>query len=389
MIRVIIRNSIISGLLIALPYSSCIENRDTEIQQLLWGQLEPGSYKVGFITFNHPDNNNLEVSLWYPARESADERKIEFWELLRFSEYLNEGDIIGDITASKRRQILAKEINVYSKNIPDTSLLKILESKTRVTYNAEQNSESFPLVLWSARNGTSIAQSILNEFLASHGFIVAYARNLEFELMFPWDLPDSETKLHILRQHLQDLELALDMLLDNASVDTSNVALFTWSYGGESATLLQTRRKEIDAVFSLSSNTLSGWVYQEKDTLNGFDQEQITVPYFYFIEERKDSLGNIVSPPAVMGELSNEVYYLSFKELAHGNFNAIESYIPLLFRIEDIPMWSNKGNVAIEGYKNVCELAVSFLKDYFDEDKTINADGIVLQYKDVKFQKFR
>ena len=113
------------------------------------------------------------------------------------------------------------------------------------------------------------------------------------------------------------------------------------------------------------------------------------MPYFYFIEERKDSLGNIVNPPAVIGELSNEVYYLSFKELAHGNFNAIESYIPLLFGIEDIPMWSNKGNVAIEGYKNVCELAVSFLKDHFDKDKTINANGIVLQYKDVKFQKFR
>jgi len=389
MIRVIIRNTIILGLLISLPYSSCIENSETEIQQLLWGKLKPGSYEVGFRTLNHPDNNNLEVSLWYPAHESSDDRKIEFWELLRFSEYFNEGDIIADITASKRTQILAKEINVYSKNIPDSSLLKILESKTSAINNAEHNSESFPLVLWSARNGTSIAQSVLNEFLASHGFIVAYARNSEFELMFPWDLPNSETKLHILRQHLQDLELALDMLLDNASVDTSKVAIFTWSYGGESATLLQTRRKEIDAVFSLSSNTLSGWVYQEKDTLIGFDREQLTVPYFYFIEERKDSLGNIVNPPAIISELSNEVYFLSFMELAHGNFNAIESYIPLLFGIEDITLWSNKGNAAIEGYKNVCELAVSFLKDHFNEDKTINADDLVLQFKDVKFQKFR
>ncbi len=207
--------------------------------------------------------------------------------------------------------------------------------------------------------------------------------------MFPWDLTDTESKANVLRQHLQDLDTGLNMLLENTNVDTSKVAIFTWSYGGESATLLQTRRREIDAVFSLSSNTLSGWIFQENDTIEDFDQEQISVPYFYFIEERKDSLGKIVNPAAIFDELSNEIYYLSFRGLAHGNFNAIESYIPSLFAIEDIPMWSNKGKVATEGYQKVCEMMVFLLKDYFDQDKKINAEELVSQFKDMKFKKFR
>ena len=325
----------------------------------------------------HPENRNIEVSIWYPALEYSDDNRIEFWELLRFSEHLNKGDIIDDLKDSKRMEILSKEINPYSETIPDSSLIKILEAKTKVAYDVEPNSESFPLLLWSARNGTSIAQSILNEFLASHGYIVAYVRNPEVELMFPWDLTDTDSKLNVLQQHLQDLDMGLNMLLENTNVDKSKVALFTWSYGGESATLLQARRKEIDAVFSLSSNTLSGWVYQDNDTIDGFGQDQITVPYFYLIEERKDSLGKIVNPPAIFDELSNEIYYLSFGGLAHGNFNAIESYIPSLFEIEDIPMWSNKGKVATEGYQKVCEIIVFLLNDYFDQDKKINAEELV------------
>ncbi len=74
--------------------------------------------------------------------------------------------MIVDFEDSKRIEILSKEINPYSENIPDSSLLKILEAKTKVAYDVEPIPESFPLVLWSARNGTGIAQYLMNSWQA-------------------------------------------------------------------------------------------------------------------------------------------------------------------------------------------------------------------------------
>ena len=351
----------------------------------LWGNLEQGRYEVGFrlVTFydsrrmepGHSRGRPIEIALWYPASRSTKQG-------LTLGEYLNLSDISREIAIGEENEVaasrrkLAVAMTSDPKGVADEILDELLASRLLAVGDARPAPGAFPLVLWSARHGTVLAQSVLSEYLASHGYVVAYARYKGDPVPAPYETKTEAEKRAAFGFHAGDLQFALANLRQMRNVAPSRKAVMSWSYAGESATNLQLDHRDIGLVISLSSNVLSNWIYQANDALSALDAARLQVPYV-LMSERVGTNGAIRTPPPLLDRMP-ESYFVVFNELAHGNFNAIEGMIPSLFDISNVPRWSKSGPVAQMGYQTIARFVLHFLDSYLKakhaaHDKAWNA----------------
>ena len=335
----------------------------------LWGELKPGPYEVGlrvatFFDQSRADSSSIQgrpihTTLWYPAAPSARSLRLSFADYLAVSNSLPEAS-----TVKALRQSLSIAISSEAEGIDESLLDQILASNMLAVRDAAPVKSTFPLVLWSARHGTVAAQSILSEYLASHGYVVAFARYQGPAMPLPYEVNAPEIKRNILREQVRDLEFALKVRRSFANVDRARkVAVMSWSYAGESATLLQLQNPDVGLVISLSSNVLNGWVYQNADDLAALDATLLKVPYI-LMTERVATNGSVRTPPAILNSLTGSSYFISFPELAHGNFNATEGMIPGLMGIAKVSRWSKSGPAAQLGYETISRYTLHFLNHF-------------------------
>jgi dienelactone hydrolase len=163
----------------------------------LWGKLTPGPHAVGYTSswqFDYSRRHNttfadkstyatgksprpILVNLWYPARkaggaESMPHRRylnIRSHEplLAKFSAELakyNHGVIAREVIGKPPAELTARE---------KALLEQLLDTPTACEWNATPAPGRFPLVIYHAGAGSSFEDnSVLCEFLASHGFVV-------------------------------------------------------------------------------------------------------------------------------------------------------------------------------------------------------------------------
>jgi hypothetical protein len=360
-IRLILITAIITG----VAYGS------SQSAPHLWGELKPGRYDVGLRVDTFLDKSRedltgsgrpIQIITWYPTLPSKRSARMSFADYLKLSMEVPPEKAASDVQSL--RQGLSIAISSETKGIDDSVLDQILALKMLAVRNAAPLKKTYPLVLWSARHGTTAAQSVLCEYLASHGYVVAFARYQGPAMPLPYEAKSPEVKLTTLKEHVSDLEFALRTLKALQNVDpTKKVALVSWSYAGESATLVQMQNPDVGMVISLSSNVLGGWVYQGGDALSSLDPSRLKVPYI-IMTERVGPNGTIRTAPPVLNSLPINSYFISFTELAHGNFNATEGMIPSLMGISKVPRWSKSGPVAQLGYETISRYTLHFLNAY-------------------------
>jgi hypothetical protein len=341
----------------------------------LWGALTPGRFAVGLQVetvadrsrrrndqAGEPPGRPIQIFTWYPASPPALARR------LSFADYLSLADDPSAPASGResQRRNLSLFINSEPDGVAADALDRILASRMFAVRNAAPAGGAYPLVLWSARHATPVAQSVLCEYLASHGYVVAFARYTGATLPLPYETKDGATRLATLNAHVRDLEFALAALSRKSNVERRRVAALSWSYAGESATRLQMRNANVRLVVSLSSNVLSGWVYQSAEALAELDVSQLTATYV-LLAERIATNGAIRTAPPILDTLPAAAYFITFPELAHGNFNALEGSIPSLMGIAKVQRWSKPGPVAQLGYETVSRLTRLFLDAYLKQ----------------------
>ncbi|MEW6130385.1 MAG: hypothetical protein AB1757_25345 [Acidobacteriota bacterium] len=334
---------------------------DLVAQNSLWGNLEKGKYEVGLRlkTIKDSEGRPIEIFLWYPAKNSKNVKSMTFVEYYKLSE-----KNLKDVQLSES---LAQDITGDSKGIDKDTTDKILNSKMKASRETPMIKGKFPLILWSSRHSTVVSQSVLSEYLASYGFIVAFAQYAGEPLPFPFQINEPEKKLEVLETHVKGLESALSNLRLMKNGDAEKIAVISWSYGGESALKLQMRQSDIDLVIGLSSIRFDRGPYQGRFML---EAKKLNIPYVLLWE----TIGTNGQPepiPLIFNELPKESYYLEFKELRHGNFNVLEGFIPSLFGIKKVQPWSKNDGFAQIGYETICRYSLSYL-DYFLKGKKMS-----------------
>src|SRR5687768_16916540 len=236
----------------------------------LWGSLTRGPYAVGLEVSAAGDSARperladgpaaprpLEMVVWHPSPRGALTR-----EHVRFATYvdLSDGSMTAPVSARSdddRRRWLAAAMSREPASIAPAMLDSVLATRMVAIRGAPPVAERLPAVLWSTRHATPAAQSVLSEYLASHGYVVAWMRYAGTDtLRPPFDDVTPARKAATLEAHVADMQWALRWLALHASVDSTRMGVAAWSYSGEPATVLAQRTPRLRVLVSLSSNIL-------------------------------------------------------------------------------------------------------------------------------------
>jgi tetratricopeptide (TPR) repeat protein len=187
-----IRQGVLVGLLvIGLP---CLARAEAPP---LWGKLPPGRHAVGYksswqldysrrynMTFDDKTTyapgkapRPILVNVWYPTGKVGDAKRMPHRDYL---EIQSADPLLARFSAklaAYNRATIAKE--VMAKPANDLTgrekllLNQLLDTRTACVRNAPPADGKFPLVIYHSGHGSSFEDnSVLCEFLASHGFIV-------------------------------------------------------------------------------------------------------------------------------------------------------------------------------------------------------------------------
>lgn len=270
----------------------------------LWGDLEPGPYRVGFQVlyrldgtrsyFSQPIDQDgtaspiqgrpLRIMVWYPAGDRGAGSPMNFEDYLtvspRSSHFAKWNEMLQarDMDTARRQ---------FAHSNPDSLLdiLKALPTAAHLDIPAAQG--SFPLVMHSlGRNDYQAESTVLWEYLASHGYVVATVPQLGPDPLnngLSFTLADLDLQLG-------DLAFTLNELRRFPNIDKERVVLMGHSSGGLVALMLAGTNRSVDAVVGLDASfvthdgvdLLFGWP--------GFDRSRLRLPvlncFSAFSEER-------------------------------------------------------------------------------------------------------
>jgi len=315
----------------------------------LWGALQPGPYAVGF---QRVDPGPRELHVWYPA-SAAESAPLTPADYLRASRDLRTSVVAGDRREpSVLRALLSEAVTGRPDLLPVAQASALLSTPAAASADVRPASGRFPLVFWTHRYGTTVAQHVLNEYLASHGFVVVYAPAPQPPPL-PYEMATNRERSHELDAEVARLRAALHRAGTLSYADAGRFVILAWSYAGESAYALQQLEPRVRAVVGISTNVVSDWIYRPGAGAAG---ARMTRPYVVID-------GGAKAEPGVLKDAASPVCFLRFTDMAHGSFNVLEGMLPSIAGIATVPAWSRAGPAQQRGYEAMAqyvERAVEF-----------------------------
>lgn len=313
----------------------------------LWEGMPRGPFATGFRSFvverTTPDGakRQIRVSLWYPAREAAAGPRLRLGDLFRI--VLDEGQL-PDAAAESMEGGLAVAMTGDRGGLAPERARQALATPLLARPDAPASPGRFPIALWTSRHATVLAQVPLSEILASHGVIVATAWSSDPPLAFLWEDRSEADKLATMESHTADLQHALRTVGDLMPADTTRILLLAWSYGGQTAARLQERLSTTRAIVSLDANVVPARAEERLDLRH---------PLVFLYGQDSTRRG-----VELLDRLGATVFGARLPGLAHGNFNALEGYLPAVLGADTVFRWSKGGAIARDGYRAVVRMVV-------------------------------
>ena len=332
--------------------------------------LERGRYAVGFRkerlslrieeSSTRSTPSGLDLYLWFPAEESESQAGTS----MAFSDYYRVQEAEEPSTDDLREWLTVDMTS--PPGLDPRALDSVMQSPMWAKQEVEIASGTHPLILWSYRDSIPTMHAVLNEYLASHGFVVAFAWPIDNAPPFPWQQGlDLEQKRVALDDQIHLLEEVLDTLSGRSPIDGQRVAVLAWSYGGESATGLQQRRSSVKLALGIDATLVSGWVYQPGREPE-LDVAHIAAPYVLLRNGRPRIDSEMSSSVPLMKQFPAGAWFVRFNALSHGNFNVPGGLIPGVLGLEEVSSWAVGGEDARLGYQEICRYTLGFLNLYLE-----------------------
>lgn len=307
----------------------------------LWGDLKPGRHAVGYRTIFARDlsrpsiaapnrmpgsagsGRQMQINVWYPA-DAATARR---FAPMRFEEYarllLQETDF-APLRVAQERQVAEKflenpvELGGAADKIRP-HLPALMRMMTAAIKDAPPSAGRFPLVVFPSYR-TPATQSIMCEYLASHGFVVA-SIGLKGTL-------DAEPEISLagVETLSADMQFAVGTLRALPVVDGEKLALIGLGFSATGCMALLTRNTEVDALISLDGGILSAFEDRMLKRTPFYEVSAIRAPLLaihaphpnidpVFLDQYKYSTRHVVHFPRM-----SEFYFL--------NYGMMEKFVP-------------------------------------------------------------
>jgi len=268
----------------------------------LWGNLKPGPYGIGFRTITTYDHSRflkrkhdpagkpitteraqpLHISVWYPARADARGDRMTFEQYLYHSEVK---DNFAALTAEEQQRarknlkdFFERPFNFPYGAVPADRWEQLMKTRTAAVLNAKAATGSFPLIVGV---GGSVGHAVLDEYLASNGYIVARVTGIEPEL-------DGMTRTEF---GVRNLEFLIGHMRDFPNVDRNRIGTIGMSAAGFPPYLLAMRNPEVDAIVIMESAIFYERYASMLKPTPWHDPKKLTVPFLHMFRQT-ESAGN-------------------------------------------------------------------------------------------------
>ena len=341
----------------------------------LWGNLRPGPYGVGFalrsqydysrvfrpeVRFDGKRNEGetarpVQILVWYPASVRAGAKRLQYRDYvhLRARELSFE-----KMSREDKRQSEEQYINggVSSQQYDRKGLEWLMGAKTAAVLGAPGAKGNFPLVLYGpGSGGNAFENSILCEYLASHGYIVAAIPSIGTYSRVP------NVDLLGFNSYARDMEFAIAAMRTFPNTNPKNVAIAGFSMGGSSGTLLQMRNMNIrGAVYFDTGLPYREFLATHLTKAAEWDTNALRAPQLYFIRR----------VPQVDPEFAKDIRYAEiFTLFAGGNFFRHNDYIADGMLAGVVPgLFPENASDRKALYETVCLYTLNFLNGFLKSD---------------------
>lgn len=246
----------------------CVDRASGQVRQAeqfpLWGELKPGSYTVGFRVLYRLDRSRvwdttpdslsrseftrpIRISLWYPAQRAVSGRAMLYDDYVHFKAPNSYFARLDSLLGSRETMSWNNAFKGSSH-----SFLELLNLPVMARMQANAAGGFFPLVMYSEgwNSSSQNDNSVLAEFLASHGYVVAAVPQVgtsSMSLTLGINPVDLETQM-------RDIEFAMGVVQEQPFVDNRKLALMGWSMGGVVSLWLTARNPNVDAIIGLDAS---------------------------------------------------------------------------------------------------------------------------------------
>ncbi len=309
----------------------------------MWGDLTAGPHDVGFRTLFKYDlsrdpvpysdwdgrlyptdqqpGRQMQINIWYPASITTGDQKLTFGS---YVDLMARQTDFGPINQEKREfanELFISKTNALGGNGTFTAeKLDALRKMTTAAYsNPGPIPGKFPLIVFP-NGGSPAFQSIMSEFFASHGFIVATGA-LKGQYGMTEDISAKGFEIAA-----DDLGFLINHALEIEQADPEKICLIGNAITASQSVAYQARNSRIDCVVSLDGGFPSR-----------FDQSILQQTAFYDPQEvNKPILVIHVPHPSIDPEYLNHLKYArqfqfrfpQMSEFHFLNYGALDRLVP-------------------------------------------------------------
>ena len=328
-----------------------------------WTGLEPGDFDVGyehaalrdyarpFRVEGEDRARPIELSIWYPAHAREDA------EPLPFRRYVEHSD----------RDALVLRLGASGHRLSETDVERIVSAPTGAFERAPHMPGPFPLLVFgTGLTAPAYLNTVLAEYLASHGYVVVAIPSIAAreDVRPDFDALAVETQL-------RDMEFVIHWMHDYPETDIERLGLVAWGFGGVAQALLQMKNADVGAVVSLDGAT--GYAYGSEllKTSIYFEPTRATAPFFHVTDSRDQTHRVSKRFDYYDSTLRGPSMFLTVEDAAHAELVSLTGVVPHAL----LPNASSPD--VRRRYALVCRYVESFLSD------TMKGDSDAADFLDV------
>ncbi len=336
-------------------------------------KFDLGDYSVGFKDERITDYSrayedgyrSIQLFVWYPAKESS-------VKALQYEQYFMINNPKGKLPDSNSPSsnvdtLVQREINGLKKSVKvDIKFSKYKALKTIAKPEAPILEGNYPLILFAPGGNTSShLNSVICEYLASHGYIVVSIPSLGHADSLRW--PFNQIGLNL---QIDDMAFVINHLKRTMSqVNIDKTGLMAWSVGGVSQGIYCMKNPNIDLFISLDSGLGRVYGVNMLKESHYFDYDKFRIPYLHMTGKQPEMYLVERSTEFADSIASKEKHSLVIEPFAHQHFAAQLGIIPAMAsEIE------NKS--IIDGYINMSRLSLVFSNIHLKDDASAKQEWL-------------
>ncbi len=288
------------------------QNNDT---YPLWNGLEAGSHQVGFKVINYWDESRnrtngtgserffpIQISVWYPTNISwSTEKAMPFNEYFYLTEQKNDFKALSAEQKDKAMDIFFNFTNYGAKiELTKEDLAEIGNTATAVMRDAKPIKEQFPVII-AGHDGGVWKGTTLNEFLASHGYVV-----ISTGLLSETSSMLSNNPQRALQRRIRTFEVVREMLDDFEFIDNSKIGLLGINADGMAAMLYQMKNAEADVLINIDGWDGKNNGYNYVSSSPYFDTQSFTIPFMEFHQHEETDREPLLLNQTIFQALNTE-----------------------------------------------------------------------------------